>query len=303
MKSPVRYSNVDLVDEDKSTIRSRELGDALRMAMERANINGKRMAELLEWSQSHVSRLLTGRIIATDVEVAAFLAICRVTGEAKERLMRLTEELNTPGWVQQFGSRLPTQLKTLVDHESRAAEISDFEPDKIPGLLQTGDYAKALLERSATVPADEVQDRVAARLGRKSLFSRDHRPQCTFYVHEAALYTVVGSPQIMSEQLHELLRLGVRTYLSVRVIPFSFGAHAGNAGSCRLMEFTELKPVVYVETQTAGIFLEKPEEIQAYRSIFAALADSALDEGQSRDLIAVLAVDRHGFREDHDDRA
>lgn len=291
------------MDEDKSTIRSRELGDALRMAMERANVNGKRMAELLGWSQSHVSRLLNGRIIATGNDVSAFLAICGVTGEAKERLMRLTKELNKPGWVQQFGSRLPTQLKTLVDHESKATEINEFEPDFVPGLLQTGDYTQALLNRSATVPADEVQDRVAARLGRKSLFSRDHRPRCTFFIHESALHTVVGGPEVMSEQLHELLRMSVRTYITIRVIPFAFGAHAGNSGSCRLMEFAEVKPVVYVETETAGIFFEEPEEIQAYRNIFAALADSALDGGQSRDLIAALAVDLYGFREDHDDRA
>jgi hypothetical protein len=161
-------------------------------------------------------------------------------------------------------------------------------------LLQTGEYARALLEQSGTVPDCDVEQRVVARLGRQALFSRSHRPQITFYVHEFALRLPVGSSEVMSEQLHTLLRLGVRSYITIRVVPVSVGAHAGTAGSCRLMEFAEFKPVAYVEEETAGHFLEDPVEIASYRGIFAALANSALSEGQSRDLIADLAVELYG---------
>ena len=106
----------------------------------------------------------------------------------------------------------------------------------------------------------------------------------------------------MSEQLHHLLRMGVRSYISIRVVPAAFGAHAAMAGACRLMEFVEFKPIVYVEEQTAGHFLEEPVEIAAYRRIFDSLASCALDEGQSRDLIAALAVELYADREDRDDR-
>jgi hypothetical protein len=92
--------------------------------------------------------------------------------------------------------------------------------------------------------------------------------------------------------------VGVRRYISVRVVPAAFGAHAGTAGSCRLMEFAELKPVVYVEEETAGHFLELSVEIALYRKIFAALDDCALDEGQSNDLIARLAVELYADGED-----
>ena len=279
---------------DMSTIRSRELGDALRVAMERAGLNGKRTAQVLGWSESKVSRLLTGQIKLPESDVSAFLAICQVRGDRRARLLRLAREQDTPGWLQQHGSNLPEQLKTLVDHENRATKITDFEQIRVPGLLQTGDYAHALLERSATVPPAEIPGRVAARLARRILFSGPGRPDFVCYLHEFVLRLPVGGREVMSEQLHELLRMGVRKYISIRIIPAAFGAHAALAGACRLMEFDDLKPVAYVEEQTAGHFLEEPEEIAAYRRIFALLADCALDEGQSRDLIATLAVELDG---------
>lgn len=262
--------------------------------MERAALNGKRTAHMLGWSESKVSRLLTGQIKLSEADISAFLAICQVKGDRRERLLRLAREQDTPGWLQQHESKLPEQLKTLVDHEGKAAEIIEFEALVIPGLLQTGDYARALLERTATVLPAEVQTRVGARLGRANLFSRPQRPRCTFFIHEFALRLPVGGPDVMSEQLHSLLRMGVRSYIAIRVVPAAIGAHAGTAGSCRLMEFPEFKPVVYVEEEMAGHFLEEPAEIAGYRLIFESLANSALDEGQSRDMIAALAVDLYG---------
>jgi hypothetical protein len=262
--------------------------------MERAGLNGKRTAQILGWSESKVSRLLTGQLTLPEMDIGAFLAVCMVIGDERDRLLRLAHDQDKPGWLQQHGSKLPEQLKTLVDHESKAVEINEFEQLVVPGLLQTGDYARSLLERSGTVPPEDVQDRVASRLARRNLFSRPRKPLCTFYLHEFVLRFPIGGPEVMSEQLHELLQLSVRSYITIRVIPTAFGAHAGTAGSCRLMEFSEFKPVGYVEEETAGHFLEEPAEIASYRGIFAALADCALDEGQSRDLIAALAVELYG---------
>jgi predicted XRE-type DNA-binding protein len=277
-----------------TTIRSRELGDALRAAMERASLNGRRTATLLDWSESKVSRLLTGQITVSELDISAFMAVVGVTGKERTRLLKLAREQDTPGWLQQHGSNVPEQLKTLIDHESKATEVLAFEPIRVPGLLQTGDYARCLLERSANVPSNEIQDRVAARLGRRNMFSRLSRPQFTFFVHEFVLRLPVGGKDVMSEQLHELLRMGVRSYITIRVIRVDVGAHAAMTGACRLMRFEEFRPVVYVEEQTAGHFLEEPEEIAAYQGIFSALADCALDEGQSRDLIAATVIELYG---------
>jgi hypothetical protein len=285
------------------TIRSRELGDGLRQAMEQAGLNGKQAAQMLSWSPSFVSLLLSGKRQASEVDIAAFLGVCRVKGPERDRLLALCREQDNPGWLQQHGSRLPKQLVTLIDHENKAVTISEFAATGVPGLLQTGEYARAVISRIVNVPPDEVDDRVAARLARQSLFSRDRPARFTFYLHESVLRTPVGGPAVMAEQLRHLRRMSTRSYLTMRVVPVALGAHAAMAGVFKLMEFAEFKPVAYLESETSSLFLEKPEEIQAYRRILAALADTALDEGQSRKLIAAVATELYADGEDHDDRA
>jgi transcriptional regulator with XRE-family HTH domain len=285
------------------TIRSRELGEGLRRAMEQAGLNGKQAAQLLDWSTSRLSRLVSGKRGGNEVDVSAFLAVCQVTGTERARLLALCRDQNTPGWLQQHGSRLPKQLVTLIDHENKAMSYSDIQPIMVPGLLQTGDYARALISRSANLPVGEVDDRVAARLARQSLFSRERPARFTFYLHEFVLRTPVGGTVVMSDQLHHLLRMSVRSYLTVRVVPAPLGAHAAMAGPFIFMEFAEFRSVVYLESETSSLFLEKPEETRAYQRILGVLAETALDEGQSRELIATVATELYADREDHDDHA
>jgi len=280
------------------TIRSRELGEGLRKTMERAGLNGKQAAHLLGLSPSWVSRLLSGQRHATAVQVAEFLAMCRVTGAERDRLLALCDEQHVPGWFQQHGSRLPQQLVTLIDHETKAIGINDFQATVVPGLLQTGEYSRALLNEAGRVPVDEIDDRVAARLARQSLFSRDRPPQFTFYVHEFVLRLPVGSPAVMADQLHHLQRMSLRPYLTLRVVPAALGAHAATAGSFTLMEFVDFKPVAYLESEASCLFLETGEEIEAYQRILAVLARDALNMGESRELIATLATEPHADRED-----
>ncbi|MGQ0778289.1 MAG: DUF5753 domain-containing protein [Pseudonocardiales bacterium] len=246
---------------------------------------------------------MSGKRGASEVDVSAFLAVCKVTGAERGRLLALSREQHTPGWWQQHGSRLPKQLVTLIDHESMAVAYSDIQPMLVPGLLQTGDYARAVISRVANVPADEIDDRVAARLARQSLFSRERPARFEFYVHESVLRLPIGGPAVMFHQLDHLLRISMRSYLTLRVIPASLGAHAATAGPFIFMEFAEIKPLVYLESETSSLFLEKPEEIQAYQRILGALAKTALGERESRELIATLATELYADRKDHDDRA
>ncbi|MBV9141383.1 MAG: helix-turn-helix domain-containing protein [Pseudonocardiales bacterium] len=284
------------------TIRSRELGEGLRRAMERTGMDQKGAAEKLGWSQSRVSRLLSGKRGGTEVDVSAFLAVVAVTGTERERLLAICREQNTPGWLQQHGSRLPKQLRTLIDHENKAVSIDDFQPTLVPGLLQTTDYARALIREIGMIPAEEIEDRVAARLGRQSLFGRERPARFSFFIHEFVLRLPVGGPAVMAEQLQHLLRKATRPYLSLRVVPAARGGYAAASGAFKLMEFAEFRPVAYLESETTSLFLEKPEEIATYRRMLALLAQTALGERESMELIATLATDLYEDREDHDDR-
>ncbi|MGH3929375.1 MAG: DUF5753 domain-containing protein, partial [Pseudonocardiaceae bacterium] len=211
-------------------------------------------------------------------------------------------EQDTPGWLQQHGARLPQQLLTLIDNENKAVTIDDFQATVVPGLLQTTDYARALIRELGTTPADEIEDRVAARLARQSMFGRERPARFTFFIHEFVLRLPVGGHEVMVEQLQHLLRKATRPYLTLRVVPASLGGHAAAAGSFTLLEFAAFRPVAYLESETTSLFLEKPEEIAAYRRILGLLTETALGEGESAHLIATLATELYADREAHDDR-
>lgn len=290
------------MDDRIPTIRSRELGDGLRLAMEQAQLNGKRLADLLDWSESRVSRLLTGRRGGTEVEVAQILAVCGITGREREHLLSLCKDQNTRSWFQQFGSRLPLQIRTYTEHENKATRIIDFTALVIPGILQTSEYARALFTSSGTVPEEEIEQRVATRAARQVIFSRYTPAQFNFLIHELVLRLPVGGDNVMAEQLHYLLRMSVRPYIKIRVIPARAGAHAGSAGSFVLLESQEFRSMVYLEGETSGVFLEKPEEVAAYRNVLKGLTKVALEEEESKEVIASLATDLYGGRRDYHDR-
>ena len=294
-------STFDRMEDRETTVRSRELGEGVRAVMRRAGVSGSEIGRKLGWSQSRVSRILTGKRGGTEMEVVSILAICEVKGDERERLIRLARDQATPGWLQQHGDRLPKQLRTLIDHEDKAVSIGQFQPVVVPGLLQTGDYARELMTETGNAPADEIEDRVAARLARQSLISRRPPVQFDFFVHEFVLRLPIGGRAVMSDQLHHLLRLSVRPQVAIRVVPAAVGGHPAIAGQFEFMEFAEFKPVVYLDTETSCLFLEEPVEIAAYRRVLRGLANRALDEGQSRELIASLATELYPSGEDCDE--
>ncbi|HEX3779917.1 MAG TPA: helix-turn-helix transcriptional regulator [Pseudonocardiaceae bacterium] len=274
--------------EERSTVRSRQLGDALRSAMDNAKLTGKRTACLLGWSESRISRFFTGKLPATEIEVSALLALYGVTGAERDRLLELTRHPTTLGWTS------AEAVRTLADHQRKATRITEVHTATVPLLLQTENYARAVVSRMVNAPTEGTEHFLTDRLARQQLFAIAHPPQCIFYIHELVLQLPVGGSRVMSEQLHHLLRLSVRSYITIRLIPSAVGAHAGLAGSCALLEFSDVPPVTYVETETASYFIEEPAEITAYHNVFTALTAVALDQTQTKTIISRLAAEQSG---------
>jgi transcriptional regulator with XRE-family HTH domain len=281
----------------ETTVRSRELGEALRKQLAAAGLQGTDAARLLGWSTSEVSRMLTGKRLIRETDVARLLGLCKTTKVVTDRLLKLCHETNRAGWYQQHGSRLPPQLRTYIDHEDKATAIHDFAGMLLPGALQTAEYTRAVLDKAPNVPATEVDERIQARMARRGIFGR-RRAQFTYFVHESVLHVPIGGRPVMSEQLHELLRMSVRPYIDLRVVPNSLGAHAAMDGSFTLMQFAEIRPVVYLENATTTVFLEEPEETVAYQRIVSALAETALSREESKELISTLAIELYGGEDD-----
>lgn len=285
----------------ESTVRSRELGDALREAMERSGLSRADVARKLAWSQARVSRLLSGKRGTGETSIAAFMAVVGLTGKEFDRLLELSREMGKPGWLQPFSTSATKQTRTLVGHEQAATEIFDFQPTLVSGLLQIPAYTRAIMRASPNVRPDQVEERVSVRMARQSILSRWPQIKFTFFIHEFVLRLAVGGPVVMSEQLHHLLRLSVRPSISLRIVPAALGAHPAMSGPFKLMEFADARPVAYVEGETAGLFLEDRVDTDPYRNMLSALAASAMDQEESKEVIAMLATELYSDGGDRDD--
>lgn len=289
--------------DNKPTALGMELGAELRRRREIKGLNGREMAHKLGWHPSKVSRLETGVREASEVDVAIYLATCQVSRADMDRLLDLAREAaaDRPGYrLQTHGEKLPDELRTLIFHETNARTIASYEPIFLPGLLQTEDFTRALLEEGGFYDEDAMEFRVQARMDRQSLLNRPEPHLCTFYIHEHVLRTQIGSARIMHEQVLHLVFQTARAGCEVLVVPTSAGGRGLAKGAFRLMAFDEIDPVVYVEQEAASLFVDDRDQVSHYRDVLRRLDTVALDEGQSRHWLASLATEYDRSEDDRD---
>jgi hypothetical protein len=267
-----------------STVRGRELGAGIRAAIEKAGLTGRGASHLAGWDPAKLSDLMNGKGGITEHDLIRLLGICRTPLEESDHLLTMYREADRSGWLQIHGERQPVLPRTIGEHEAAATEILCWSMNLIPGTLQLPDYMRALIEGNPNSPSEEADSRVAARSARQQVLI-ERRCVMTFYIHEQALMLPVGGPEVMSDQLHHVMTMGNRSYITYRIVPTSAGAHAGQAGSFTLMRFDKLEPVVFIDAENHGVFLDDKDSAKAYTTILRALDRTALDAEQSRELI------------------
>jgi hypothetical protein len=258
------------------------VGRLLRWAQETAGLNGLQLAAKLHWSPTKLSRTLTGFRPPLDIEVATILGLCGVTGKERDRVLRLCYPQEDSGF------RLPQdeQWSVFLTHAKDAVHLVDVQPLIVPWMLQTADYTRALFSDDVVVP-DEQEVQVAIRRGSLDLLGL---PQVDVLVYEWALRTPISDMSVMSEQLHHLLRMSVRPSVSMRVVPLGRGVQAGRHGQFTLLGYADCPSVLYREDHCSGALLDEQEVVDTYRSVAKHLDTIALDEQQSRELIAHIAT-------------
>lgn len=261
----------------------REFGNGVRKAIESTGLTQRRLAELLGWQEAKMSDLLTGKGGVDKEEVLTLLAYCRTTAEVRDHLLALFLESGEKGWIQFPDDGVPDQVHTFIENEKKAKTITAWSPTLVPGVLQIPDYAYVVTEASPVIKAEDVAAVAAARSARAKILNGDR--QFVFYVHEYALRLQVGSTEVWREQLAHLLRVSVRTYISLRVIPASFGIHAGTSGGFYLMEFPKYPTIAYLESLNCCLFFDDTDTVEVYENTVKRLAASALDEEESRAVI------------------
>lgn len=268
----------------------REFGNGVRKVIERTGLTQRRLAELLGWQEAKISDLLAGKGGVTKEEVITLLAYCRATAEERENLVALFMESGEKGWLQFPEDGVPDQVHTFIEHETKAKKIIAWSPTLVPGVLQIPEYVEVVTEASPVIEAEDVPAVTAARSARAKILNGDR--QFVFYVHEFALRLQVGGVEVWREQLAHLMRVSVRTYISIRIIPASAGMHAGTSGGFYVMEFPKFPTVVYLETLNRCLFLDDTETVKVYETTLKHLAAVALDEEESRAVIDNLLEGR-----------
>jgi transcriptional regulator with XRE-family HTH domain len=275
------------------TARARRLRYELRRLREEAGLTHSEVAHRLEWSSSKLSRIETGQSRVNTGDVADLLGVYGVTDEAsREALIQLAREARRRGWWTRYTDVLGSG--TYIGLEAEASSVRTFESQFVPGLLQTEDYARAVISGGQVRPDPEaVERRVAARMARKELFTRPEPPELWAVLDESVILRPVGGRAVMRDQLRHLIEVSTRPNATVtlQILPLSAGAHPGMSGPFVILGFQNPKdpPLVHLETATDGLYLEEPPDIERYTLRFSHLVARALGPNESRDMIAGLA--------------
>src|SRR5215831_3727829 len=276
------------------TVRRRELGALLRALRTEKGWTAEQVAGRLLISSSKVSRLETGQRGASARDIRDLCDLYEVGDEQRQHLMELASEGKQRAWWQPLG--LP--YSTYVGLEAEAESISDYGVGNMPGLLQTPDYARAIV--SAAVPKwvpEVVEQRVEGRIARQQHLFLAGAPRFEAVVDESVLHRVVGSPAIMRAQLERLLELSDLPRVTLQVIPYEVGALPASYSKFIILRFAQptVPDVVFIEGLTRDQYIEDPQEVEVYNTTFRTLTQLAASPDITRDIIAAK-IARYGAR-------
>lgn len=272
--------------EQRPSVRRRRLAALLVRLREESGKTPEEAAERIACHRTKISRFENARLPISLSELRDLLGFYGVTDtEYVENLVDLARRSGERGWTQRVGIALPSYAD-YIDYEQTADYIRSFQPMIVAGLLQTADYARALFRASPTrIAPHRVDELVAVRMERQEILTTDNAPRVCVIEGEAALRAQVGGPQVMKAQLAALQDLA--DVVELQVLPLSAGAHAGVMGSFVLFSFPTpaFSDVVCVEHRTGTLYMETPEETDAYTLTFDSLRSAALSPTESLDMI------------------
>ncbi|MER5632316.1 helix-turn-helix domain-containing protein [Streptomyces nitrosporeus] len=269
------------------TVRRRRLGQELRRLRELKGMTAEEVAERLLVSQSKISRLENGRRSISQRDVRDLCGVYEVEDHrVVDSLMQMAKDSRQQGWWHAFGD-IPYSV--YIGLETDAESLRVYEPQVLPGLLQTRSYAEALISGALPeAPPSDIDKRVNVRLRRQERVSSPDNPlRLWAVIDESALRRQVGDKQVMTEQLEHLIEQSQLPHVTVQVLPFEMGAHPGINGQYAILEFPDAadSSVVYIEGVTSDLYLEKANDVQRYSVMYEHLRAQALNADQTREFI------------------
>lgn len=272
-----------------STVRRMLVGAQLRRLRDNRGISREEAGYTIRASESKISRLELGRVSFKARDVNDLLLFYGINSpDEREAIVRLAEEANEPGWWHDFNDLLPGWFETYVGLEEAAQLIRTYEVQFIPGLLQTGDYARAVNALGHTdAKTDEIERRVNLRMRRQGRLEESDGPRLWAVVDEAALWRPIGGNEVMRGQLEHLTDIAKQPGITLQVMPFKFGGHSAEGGAFTILRYaeSELPDIVYVEQLTSAHYMDKRTDVDPY---MVAMERLCIDAATPEDSIKII---------------
>jgi transcriptional regulator with XRE-family HTH domain len=264
----------------------------MRKLRHAAGMTGRQICMKTGWDPTKVSKIESGQWHIDVADLTWYLGILRVPHDQAVPLITLGRQAkgNNGFWLTEHGDQVPDAMSSVIYHESTATSSSCYEPQLVPGLLQTERYARVLISGEAGRTKTDVEAGVQVRVERQQVLSRRRGGRFVFYIHEHALRLEVGDSDIMHEQMIALALASSAPDVEMRVVPASAGADPALCGAFRLFEFEEYVPLVYLNSFVATSFwLEDRDFVAPYLDLAAHLTAISKSVEESRSFVAALA--------------
>jgi transcriptional regulator with XRE-family HTH domain len=278
-----------------STVPRRQLGRYLHDLRVKTGLTARAAARELERSEPTLWRIENGHTATRSLDVEQMCRLYGATADMTKALMALAKETRARGWWQAYGDVVPEWLDLYIGLEAAATRIDWYESELVPGLFQTGDYARALIREHAPDMSDgEIDRRVELRLARQAILRRPVDPPLLRVAFgEPVLRCPVGGARVMAGQLDRLAEASELPNVSLRVVPVAAGLHAGMlSGPFEILRFPvngngdeSEPPTVYTGIYTGALYLDKPHEVNRYDQAFGKIWKTALDDAAARALL------------------
>jgi transcriptional regulator with XRE-family HTH domain len=276
------------------TLRRRRLSAEIRRLRHEANMTATHVGKTLGWSQGKLTGMELGEWIRPNPrDIEDLCGLYGVDAAKRAELVELAKGAKEKdGWWHPYRKQIGPDYAEYIGFENGASELYAFEPLMIHGLLQTEDYARALIAADAAeLSPDQVEERVEIRAKRQQLLTGPDPLRLWVVLHEAALRTLVGNADVMTEQLRYLLRMAGLAKVTMQVVPFNAGAHSGVTGGFSILSFPEPEDpgAVYIDNPAGQHFIEQPEEVKRFKVAFQRLQARALSIEDSLRMIGDMA--------------
>lgn len=273
----------------RNTPKATAIGGRIRAGRLKTGRSLRDVARQLGIDHSVLSRYENGERVPSVEDLASILTAVGVNGEEREDALRMARDPESSSWLAVGLPEQRMQLTALIETEQLSESITDIAPLVIPGLFQTGDYARAIM-RAAGAPKEDIPTRVAVRVGRAEVLTRTHSPvHFTAFVGEPALRSRIGGPEVMTRQLEHLLVMGARSNIDLRVFETGTDWHPGLDGPVVLLTIDEATTVVFLENRRSGLFLQGEEDVAAYKQAVDKVLRVSLSSEQSAEFIDSVA--------------